>query len=250
MINDEIYSLIGSESFIMVNKKLLRLFKGSADGVVLLIELVNIHKMQSNKMQVDDFGYFKISQNWIRKVLGMSPGKQKTILKHLEAMDLVHGIIKGFPASRHLSLNFFNIKALLEADETTKEDIQRAEFYDNINVFIKASSYVEILNEKKVFGNMKETLANTIKVITAYHLHAYQHNNLDWTSRDVGVLRDFLNKKFMGKPVDYSYIRKILADTHSQLSIGAIVDNLIKVSRRTVENSPADQILDIKELTW
>ena len=250
MINDEIYSLIGSESFIMVNKKLLRLFHGSADGVVLLIELVNIHKMMSNKTQVDEFGYFKISQNWIKKVLGMSPGKQKTILNTLVKMELVHVIVKGFPATRHIALNFFNIKDLLEADETTKEDIQRQEFYDNINAFIKASNYMEVLEEERVFGNMKEALSNSIKVITAYHLHLYNHNNLIWTSRDVGVLRDFVNKKFMGKPVDYDYIVRIMQNNGSQSCMNDIVDAIIKTSKRTVENSPADQILDIKELTW
>ena len=250
MINDEIYSLIGSESFIMVNKKLLRLFHGSADGVVLLIELVNIHKMQSNKLQVDEFGYFKISQNWISKVLGMSPGKQKTITKNLEKMDLIHTIIKGFPASRHISLNFFNIKALLEADETTKEDVQRAEFYDNINEFIGKKSHVDILREIKIFGNMKQSLSESIKVVTVYHMRKYGHSGLMWTSRDVGVLRDFINKKFMGKPVDYSYLIKILSHTAHKLKIKDIVDEVIKVSRSTVENSPAEQILDIKELTW
>ncbi len=248
MISDEIYSLIGSESFIMVNKKVLRILKGNADASVLLIELINIHKMLMNKLSVDDFGYFKVPYNWINKTLGMSSGKQKTILTILSKMDLITSVTKGYPASRHISLNFFNIKALLEMDETTKEDIQRAEFYQEINLFIQQNDIKGILQEKRVFGKMKENLRESIKYITIYNIVRYKHNNMVWASRDVGILRDFVNKKSMGKPFDYAFLKKVLDKDNNHSSVSEIVNSLIKISRGTPDNSPADQVFEIKEL--
>lgn len=255
---DEVHSLLGSDGFIMVNKKLLRFFKGNADTVVLLVELVNIHKMVSNKLNVDEFGYFRIPKNWIFKVLGMSPGKQKTILKTLESEDLVDVVVKGFPATRHIALNFFNIKEMLEMDETTKEDIQRKEFYDHLNIFLTNSRHtLDIVKETKVFGNMKKLLSDSIKLISLYTLQ--QSNGcyletFDWSGRSVGTLRDFLNKKSLGKPFDYSFLSKVcgqLKNFEPQTTI-EVVEQIIKISRKTVDNSPADQILsfepNVKEL--
>lgn len=222
--------------------------KGNADAAVLLIELVNIHKMLSNKLSVDDFGFFKVPYNWIKKTLGMSSGKQKTILNTLNTMTLITSVTKGYPASRHICLNFFNIKALLEMDETTKEDIQRAEFYESINKFIAEHTVTEISREKKTFGNMKETLRESIKYITIYSIKRYQHNNMVWASRDVGVLRDFVNKKSLGKPFDYAFLKKVLDKDGNHSSVNEIVNNMIKISRGTPDNSPVDQVFEIKEL--
>ena len=252
MISEEIYTLIGSESFIMVNKKLLRAFKGSADSAVLLIELVNIHKMMANKLQVDDFGYFKISQNWITKVLGMSTGKQKTNLTNLIKMGLVNTIIKGYPASRHISLNMVNIKELLMSDETTKEDIQRQEFYETINEFLNTSSTKRIISEKRVFGNMKEGLVNTIKYISLYIKMNRPTETIEWNSKMVGITRNFVYSKSIGKPFDYAFVKDILIKIPAKHKLREIPDDLIVYGRRVVDKSPADQLVnfetDIKEL--
>lgn len=252
MISEEIYSLIGSESFIMVNKKLLRSFGGSADSAVLLIELVNIHKMMANKLMVDDFGYFKIGQHWIKKVLGMSPGKQKTNLNNLVKMGLINVMVKGYPASRHISLNFINIKEILEADETTKEDIQRKEFYDNINAFLNAKSNREIIKEKKVFGNIGENLRNTIKYLTIYYRNKVPAGKIEWTPKMLGVTRNFVNSRSLGKPYDYAFLWGVLFRIDTKTRLCDIPDQLVAKARGCVEKSPADQILDfekaIKEL--
>jgi len=248
LISDEIYALIGSESFIMVNKKVLRLMKGNADAAVVLIELVNIHKMVSAKMNVDEFGYFRIPYNWIKKVLGMSPGKQKTILKFLEREDLLTSILKGYPSTRHISLNFFNIKTLLEMDETTEEDVRRQEFYDSLNNFLKSSSQREIIKHNRAFGNMKESLRGSIKYISIYTKNKY-FVHFDWKSSDVGKLRDYINKRSFGKPYDYAFLKKVSDRIDKQPTcMGDFIDLVIKIGRETVENSPADQVFSVEEI--
>ena len=69
-----------------------------------------------------------------------------------------------------------------------------------------------------------------------------------WTSRDVGVLRDFLNKKFFAKPFDYAFVAKVLRHCANQNTISEIIDNLVKQARGTAENAPGDQVFNIKEL--
>lgn len=247
---EDVYSLIGQDAFVMISKKLLKFFNGDTSTVVLLQELLNIYKMLSSKLEVDDFGFFRVPQDWLINTLGYSPSKQKTTLKNLEDRGIITSLVRGFPATRHISINFENLMEVLyqkqKEENLVKEHAE--DFYIKLNSKLNETS--DVFREEVVFDNISNTLKNCIKLVT----YRYRKNNkqVSWDSSSVGKLKHYIRNRSLGKPFDYRFLHNVLnIVVQKDIAFSETMKTIENVSRETVELSPLNQILDFKEyLNW
>lgn len=205
---------LASDSFVCVNKKMIRYFKGDANLATVLCELLAIYKMQKSLGHVDDLDAFPLPIKIMEKNLGMSAYKQQSALARLQADSIIVQTLIGMPAIRHIAINFEVIAAILNADEVTKEQKAALSFYEGITN--AAHNFVEDACAEKEKAlrdscqNMDETLKNLVVLFTLYAQSPTKTFVPKWTGRAVGNLKYLLREQFKNKRVDYTRIMETL----------------------------------------
>lgn len=210
-----VLATLASDSFVCVNKKLIRYFKGDANLATVLCELLAIYKMQKSLNRVDDLDAFPLPIKIMEKNLGMTAYKQQSAINRLQADNIVTQALIGMPAVRHIAINFDVIEAILDADETTQEQKKAAEFYSNITdaaYQLAQDPCQEKEDELRAScQNMDSVLKDLVVLFTAFGSPGRRAGFIPkWTGRAVGNLKYLLREQFKNKRVDYNRIRDAL----------------------------------------
>ena len=178
-------------------------------------------------------------EKFLREVVAKSTSKKDVLLnigynpKASVSLKKLNNAINKFNIP---IIHFRNIKTYWKDIEFELKEIVKHE--------ITFVGVLRKLNRQPRAGNYK-TLQ---KYISIYNIDKFAHNNIYWSSKDVGILRDFINKKSLGKPFDYAFLKKALDENGHHGTMNKIIENLVKVSRGIPDNSPADQVYSIKGL--
>lgn len=108
-----ILSLIASDGFIVINKKILELF--GIQAALLLGELANEANYWAMQNKLEDGFFYSTSEN-LEKRTSLSFYQQAQAIKKLEQAGVLSTIVKGIPATKYFKINE---KELFEALSTT-----------------------------------------------------------------------------------------------------------------------------------
>lgn len=108
-----ILRLIASDSFITVNKELIKHF--GLEGAVLIGELASEYDYWTKNNGITPDGYFFSTIENIDEKTGLSEHRQRQAIKKLEEQNIVSVKVKGLPAKRYIKLDEQNLVKLFEA---------------------------------------------------------------------------------------------------------------------------------------
>lgn len=202
-----ILGTLATDSFVSVNKRLLKYFKGDATLALVLCELISIYKYQLANNMVNDLDSFPVPVALLEANLALSAFKQQNALKRLQANNLLTTVIMGKPASRWVTLNFDVIQnILMKVDNQVTAAAQVKDvFYQKIN---EAVASADDSNIKQALDNIKEPLLGCI-ILTTRHLNYH----CEWTGEAIGRLKYVVNnldKYYSEKLFDYGRFLDLL----------------------------------------
>lgn len=176
---------LATDSFVAVNKKVLRHFKGDATLAIVLCELVSIYKYQLSNHKVDELDSFPLPIVFLEKTLALSAYKQQHALERLQADNLLVTVVLGKPASRWVTLNFEAIAKLLDDVEraTVSEQKAKDDFYEGITAAANSGSAIA----DEVLGNIKEPLKGCIHIASSYARKTGY--SIEWSGEAIGILK-------------------------------------------------------------
>jgi len=147
-------SVIGSNAFIMVNKKLMAIF-----GIKATIYLSTlIFKEDFFKERLDKDGYFWNTQEDIEESCLLSPNEQSESLKILKANDIVDFKKTGLPARNHFKINHKKIFEVLSSNSLVIRHILTGNKIV-IDLLQNSNSYNNI-EDNNIEGNNKEKFSS------------------------------------------------------------------------------------------
>lgn len=191
---------IATDSFVAVNKKVLRSFNGDATLAVVLCELISIYKYQLANHKVDALDAFPLPISFLEKTCCLTAYKQQHALARLQADNLLTTAILGMPSSRWITLNFDAIAKMLEDAEAVSlaADAEKHDFYEKIT---EAASSGETQALEESLDNIKAPLRGCIILATQ---RVYEPGKkIVWTSEAVGVFKLALRKLQKQELFDY-----------------------------------------------
>ena len=97
-----ILSLIASDGFIVINKKILELF--GIQAALLLGELANEANYWAMQNKLEDGFFYSKSAN-LEKRTGLSLYQQAQAIKKLEQAGVLSTIVKGVPPTKYFKIN-------------------------------------------------------------------------------------------------------------------------------------------------
>lgn len=236
-----VLSLLSSDAFVSVNKKVLRAFKGDATLVVGISELLSMYRYNLHQGSVDPVTTaFPVPSRYLEKSLGFSEEKQRRVLKELKKEGLISYFLLGRPRCRHVVINFEKIATILQAKESHASN---AEFYRKLT---EAGSRDDIGPAlEKVLDNTKDPLRSSIKLIS--WLACSYNIAVSWTPKSVGQLKTILSTytSYPYKDFDYSRVR-VLADIcrDGVSSSDEWIGEMIKKHKRVGELPPSERVYD------
>lgn len=231
-----VLELLSNDTFLMVNKSLLRAL-GDCDEAIVLSELVSAHRMfrDSNKD-----GWFFQTINYLEQDLGMPYYRQQKAIGALVKKYLIETKRIGMPAMRYFKLHMGNIEALL-LDQRIIPIIpvkSKKEFYTGLN---EAMTYIEF---KAAAGNIKEELTQAMWC-WSNHFRAIESQSFRWDAKQFGIFKNWFTT--VKKPTDWYYvmtaIKKFLAHASDPSSLFAFVE----FAKGVPENPPQNRIYGFKE---
>lgn len=136
-----ILQLIASESFITVNKELIK--KVGLEEAIILGELASEFDYWQKQKGLTPDGYFFSTVENIEDKTTLSDHKQRKALNKLRELELVDVSIRGLPAKRYIKLNEENLFKLFEnkflknlttsSKEISELDVEKLQGNNNIN---------------------------------------------------------------------------------------------------------------------
>ena len=123
-----ILHLIASDSFITVNKELIKVV--GLDAAVLVGELASEHNYWTNNKGITEEGYFFSTIENIEEKTSLSEHKQRQALKKLEELGLVTVQIKGLPAKRYVKINQEQLIKLFQNKEKSNSETSSGKFQE------------------------------------------------------------------------------------------------------------------------
>lgn len=153
MKNIDLHSIISSESFWQVNKKIARYFKDN-NTAILLEDLVSKKKYFESKNQVDVDGYFFNTSENIEEDCNLSYHKQKGCLKQLKEAGFIDTKLKGVPAKLHFKIFENQILNFLKTriENFSKQDLELFELNNN-----KINNNKNKTKDNKIVSDAKAT---------------------------------------------------------------------------------------------
>ncbi len=248
-------TLIG-EAFVLVNKKLLKHFKGNGSVVVFLSELLSMYKYHLNAQSLETDNSFPVPVSRFQHGIGMSAYKQEVAIKALVKENFVYVFTKGFPAKRYIIILFDAIVQVLISNDI-KIKKQSAEFYATLNnVFNRLphtrceSNCFYNKNEvqtiiEPVCGNISYMLRGTL-IIISRHYHQSTLTLIEWTPKLIGQVRTWLSRRSIGKPFDFTIITRAVnrLAIPRDLSFDNYVTQFINSAKDIQDLHPDDQVYE------
>ncbi len=237
-----ILSTLSTDSFVPVNKKLLKYFNGDATLALLLCELISIYKYCIAHNMVNEVDSFPLSVAYLEKSLGLSHFKQQNALKKLQAENLVTVAVLGKPASRWVSINFEVLQSILSEKDPKQEEekAQRNEFYSGINEAVKTKDDAKIY---EALGNIKNPLRSCI-VLVSRHL---QYNCI-WDGKAIGKLKYVvasLNKNSNADMFDYGRFIDVLKACNEHKDLMRLISEMQIKWKRVAERPLGARVYSI-----
>jgi len=190
-----VLELLSNDTFLMVNKSLLRQLK-DCDEAIVLTELVSAYKYF--KDQTTD-GWFFQTVDYLERDLGMTYYRQCAAINSLIKKQLVQTKRLGMPARRFFKLDMRNIQALLLdcAPVILKEVVSKKEFYTAIT---KARTYDEFM---RATGNISEELSQMMWLWKEHCRGTFQ-----WNAKEFTQIKNLYIR--LKKPVDWGRLVAVM----------------------------------------
>lgn len=192
MINDNtsralIIGTLATDSFVSVNKRFLKYFKGDATLALVLCELISIYKYQLANGMVNELDAFPLPVAFLESTLALSHFKQQNALKRLQTDNLLTAVVMGKPASRWVTLNFDAIQSVFAKVDNDYAAAQKKkkDFYETINEAVAAKDDYLI---EEALDNIKEPLRGCIIIV-----NRYLNYECVWDGEAIGKLKHVVN---------------------------------------------------------
>jgi len=241
-----IMGALSTDSFIPVNKRLIRYFKGDATLALLLCELISIYKYQRERGSVDELEAFPVPINFLKSTLGMSAYKQKRALDALQDEGFIYISLQGRPSSRWVAINFEKLYMVLSDEfesKPSKETEAKKAFYEGINEAVKTQN-TEVIEQK--LDNMKDPLKGCVILVTKYI--GYRP---EWTSEAVGRLKHVvrsMNKYYYQNVYDYGRFADLIKMCNKNAPLLDFIKEMMRTWRKVYERPLNQRIYDWKEV--
>jgi hypothetical protein len=255
IIDSESYVLntISGEAFVLVNKKLLKHLKGDGTLVVFLSELLSMHKYYLNNQDLEVDNSFPVPISRIQHSIGMSSYKQESAILRLTETHLIYAFTKGFPKRRYVIINFDSIvKILLAKEARIKNDTQP--FYDRLNTALNTGSNGISYSEQDIHALIEPAcdktnglLRGTIILLSQY-FRKMSPDKVEWTPESVGKVRAWINKRSIGKPFDFSIIKRTADILPVTTEFNTFISSFIYTAKGVQEVHPDDQVYEYSQL--
>lgn len=202
---------ISQDAFVMVNKKLVRFFDGDGTAALFLSELISAYKYHVNNQTIEPDGAYAIPIKRYEIILGLSPYKQERVLKKLSDIGVAHARLIGFPAVKHVRLEFDKIAQILASDALEYKQIEKAEFYDALNDAFNNNNFSKstIIAIEQACDNMSPVLRGTL-ILMSRHWAKNCQAVVKWTSPLVGKITMWGRRRALGKAFDFTIIMRTL----------------------------------------
>lgn len=232
---------LATDSFVAVNKKLLRYFKGDATLAVVLCEIISVYKYQLENHKVDALDAFPLPIVFLERTLSLSAYKQQHAIARLQADHLLESALIGKPASRWITLNFEAIAELLtEAEHAMlQHEAEKLEFYERINIAANADDRMLL---EQALDNIKTPLRGCIVAATQ---HARKLGAVvEWSSEAVGLLKLVIRNMHKHDLFDYGRFEDLLSIS-SEIKTGDMKKTAKELQQKwklVAERSPGERI--------
>ncbi len=212
-----VLSTLADDAYVMVNKKFLRAFKGDGSAAVFLGELISMHKYNITQQSLEPDNSFRCLTKRIKYAVGLSEYKQHRILDKFESVGLIKLQLKGFPATKFVTINFDMLIKILDDDEEKSKKINTQNFYNDLNLGLNAfqgwtdpkSQERIVENVEHCCDNMGEALRGAVILISKHYTTSGMFVN--WTAKDVGRVTQWVRNRGFGRPFDFTLITRTLA---------------------------------------
>ncbi len=234
---------LATDSFVAVNKKVIRYFKGDATLAIILCELISIYKYQVANHRVDALDAFPLPIVFLERTLSLSAYKQQHALDRLQADNLLTTVVLGKPASRWVTLNFDAIAKLL--DEVEQADTASAQekdaFYKGIDEAVMTGEGID-----DALDNMKEPLRGCVQIASSYS--KLRGISVAWSGEAIGVLK--LSVRGLAKNselFDYGRFLDLLQQcSSSNTTLLDLLKEAAQKWKRIPERAPLNRLYDYR----
>jgi len=252
-----VLGLLADDAFVLVNKKILRYLKGDGSAAVFLGELISMHKYNLNNQSLEPDNSFPCLTRRIEYATGLSEYKQHRILEKFKANDICSVQLKGFPATKYVTLNFDLLIKILAQDELKYKKVDQQQFYNELNAACNAfASYTSdtsqdhiIENVERCCDNMGESLKGTLILISKNYAGA--SNLVNWTPELVGRVRQWVRNRGLGKPFDFTIVSRTISalpKVQTETLFTDYVTTFVKEAKATQDVHFSQQKYNYKEL--
>ena len=243
-----VLSVLADDAFILVNKKLIRFLKGDGSAAVFLGELISMHKYNLNNQTLDPDNSFVCLTRRIQYAVGLSEFKQHRILEKFKEAGICKVQLKGFPATKYVTVNFELLSKILAADEIKYKKVDQQQFYNELNNVMNAPDQ-PIENIEHACDNMGGSIRGTLILIAKKDSEA--GNLVTWTPELLGRVRQWVRTRGMGKPFDFTLVTRTLdalPPVHAGTAFDSYVSMFITSAKTTQDVHFTQQKYDYKEL--
>jgi len=250
-----VLGLLSDDAFVLINKKLLRYLKGDGSAAVFLGELISMHKYNKNNQTLELDNSFPCLTRRISYAVGLSEYKQHRILDKFKECDLCKVQLKGFPASKYVTLNFDLLLKILADDDLKYKKIDAQQFYNDLNVTmnqlgssISGEVLPKIENAERSCDNMGGSLRGAHILISKHF--ADSGNLVNWNSELTGKLRYWVRNRGLGKPFDFTIITRTLGGMRvpKGMLFSDYVNEFIKQAKATQDVHFSNQRYDYRDI--
>lgn len=205
-----VLSTLSQDAFVLVNKKLVRFFKGDGTAACFLSELISAYKYHLNNQTIEPDGAFAIPLKRYQCTLGLSAHKQARVLQQLENIGVAHTRLIGFPAIKHVRIEFDKVAEILASDALEYKQIEKAEFYEALNDALTVNAFRKstLIGVERACDNMSPVLRGTIILMSRQWVVAGAR--CEWTSPLVGRINHWARQRALGKAFDFSIVTRTL----------------------------------------
>jgi hypothetical protein len=258
-INSErfVLSVLSDDAFVLLNKKLLRYLKGDGSAGVFLGEIISMYKYNLNNQTLEPDNSFPCLTRRIAYAVGLSEYKQHRILEKFKNCGLVKVQLKGFPATRYVSINFDMLAKILANDDLKYKEVDKQQFYNELNGALNAfaswsdkSSQAHIVeNAEHCCDNMGDSIRGTIILISKHYIEG--GNLVTWSPRLVGQVRQWVRNRGLGKPFDFTLVTRTLGamqKVQTETMFLDFINEFVREAKATQDVHFSNQKYDYKQL--
>ena len=202
---------LSNEAFVLVNKKLMRFFKGDGTAACFFSELISSHKYHLNNQSIEPDGSFPIPLKRYRQSLGLSTQRQSRVLQQLEDIGVARTRKIGFPQIRHVRIEFDIVAQILSSTDSLEyQQMDKAEFYAALNTAFETYKVTKstLLGVEEACGKMRPLLRGTIILLSQYWIS--DTRTTAWNSETVGKITHWATRRALGKPFDFTIVTRAL----------------------------------------